>query len=80
MQPGGKFGVFQLAVKIKIPRRNKNGLGVRNIALIALGAVFLLAVIIGGSVFSYVYFKYQHIVDLRLQKPLFEQTAPQKRK
>jgi hypothetical protein len=27
------------------------------------------------SIFGYYYFKYRHIVDERLQKPLFEQTA-----
>ncbi|HEV2276136.1 MAG TPA: transglycosylase domain-containing protein [Acidobacteriaceae bacterium] len=64
-----------MAVKIKIPRVNIRALGLRNLALIAIGAVCLIALAIGGSVFGYVYYKYQHIVDLRLQKPLFEQTA-----
>ncbi len=64
-----------MAVKIKLPNINKNGHGLRNAALIAVGGVLLLTAAICGSIFSYYYFKYQHIVDERLQKPLFVQTA-----
>ena len=64
-----------MAVRIKLPNINKNGHGLRNAALIAVGSVLLLTVAICGSIFGYYYFKYQHIVDDRLAKPLFVQTA-----
>ena len=47
----------------------------RNIALLAVGAVVLLFAIVGGSVFAYYYSSYKHVVDERMAKPLFVQTA-----
>ncbi len=64
-----------MAIKIKFPDIGKNGHGLRNAALIAAGGIVLLTFAICGSIFGYYYFKYQHIVDQRLQKPLFVQTA-----
>jgi penicillin-binding protein 1B len=48
---------------------------VRNSALIAVCGILLLGMAVCGSIFGYYYFKYQRIVDDRMQKPLFEQTA-----
>ena len=45
------------------------------IALIAVGGTLLLGFLVCWSIFGYYYIKYEHIVDERLQKPLFEQTA-----
>ena len=48
----------------------------RNIILLALvGGTLLLGLVVCESIFGYYYYKYRHIVDERLQKPLFEQTA-----
>jgi len=48
---------------------------VRNTILLALGSLLLLTLVVCESIFGYYYFQYRHIVDERLQKPLFEQTA-----
>jgi len=40
-----------------------------------LGGTVLLALVVGESIFGYYYFKYRHIVEGQLQKPLFQQTA-----
>jgi len=48
---------------------------VRNIILLVVGGTVLLGLVVGESIFGYYYFKYRHIVDEKLQKPLFEQTA-----
>jgi penicillin-binding protein 1B len=48
---------------------------VRNIILLVLGGSLLLGLVVFESIFGYYYFQYRHIVDERLQKPLFEQTA-----
>jgi penicillin-binding protein 1B len=41
------------------------------IALVAIAAVAL----VGLSIFAFVYFKYQHVVDERLKQPIFANTA-----
>ena len=64
-----------MAVKIKVERASLLRHPVRNIVLLTLGGILVLAVVIGESIFGYYYFQYRHIVDERLQKPLFEQTA-----
>jgi penicillin-binding protein 1B len=64
-----------LAVKIKVVRASLLKHPVRNILLATLGGVFLLGFLVCWSIFGYYYIKYEHIVDERLQKPLFEQTA-----
>lgn len=73
-----------MAVKIKLPRvnwangirrLNRNGHGLRNVILLAVGSCLLLIFVICGSIFSYYYVKYEHVVDARLQKPIFVQTA-----
>jgi penicillin-binding protein 1B len=64
-----------LTVTIKVVRANLLNHPVRNIILIALGGTLLLGLVVCESIFGYYYFKYRHIVDERLQKPLFEQTA-----
>jgi penicillin-binding protein 1B len=48
---------------------------IRYTALAAVCGILLLGIAICGSIFGYYYVKYQRIVDVRLQKPLFEQTA-----
>ncbi|MFZ1938135.1 MAG: PBP1A family penicillin-binding protein [Terracidiphilus sp.] len=68
-----------MAVKFKIARpafsRQGTGHGVRMLLLkVALGLV-AVALIVGFSVFSYFYFKYQGIVDERLKQPIFADTA-----
>jgi penicillin-binding protein 1B len=64
-----------LAVKIKVVRASLLEHPVRNIILLVVGVTLLLGLVVGESIFGYYYFKYRHIVDERLQKPLFEQTA-----
>jgi penicillin-binding protein 1B len=64
-----------LALKIKVVRKSLLEHPVRNIILLVVGGTLLLGLVVGESIFGYYYFKYRHIVDERLQKPLFEQTA-----
>ena len=64
-----------MAVKIKFVRANLLNHPVRSAIVIALCGIFALVLVVCGSIFSYTYVKYRHIVDERLQKPLFEQTA-----
>jgi penicillin-binding protein 1B len=64
-----------LAVKIKVVRESLLKHPVRNIILLVVGGTILLGLVVGESIFGYYYFKYRHIVDEKLQKPLFEQTA-----
>jgi penicillin-binding protein 1B len=64
-----------LAVKIKVVRASLLAHPVRNIILLVVGGTLLLGLVVGESIFGYYYFKYRHVVDERLQKPLFEQTA-----
>jgi penicillin-binding protein 1B len=71
----GKDGVANLAVKIKVVRARFLEHPVRNTILLSLASLVLLALVVGESIFGYYYYQYRHIVDERLQKPLFEQTA-----
>jgi penicillin-binding protein 1B len=64
-----------LALKIKVVQASLLKHPVRNIALIVVGGTLLLGFVVCWSIFGYYYIKYEHIVDERLQKPLFEQTA-----
>ena len=64
-----------MAVKIKVVRESLLKHPVRNILLLVVGGTLLLGLVVGESIFGYYYFKYRHVVDERLQKPLFEQTA-----
>ena len=64
-----------MTVKIKVVRASLLEHPVRNIILIALVGTLLLGLVVCESIFGYYYFTYRHIVDERLQKPLFEQTA-----
>lgn len=50
-------------------------MSLRNRILLALGAIFAAGCLVFGCVFGYYYIKYQRIVDQRLEKPLFENTA-----
>ncbi len=47
----------------------------RNTILLSIAAILLLTLVVCESIFGYYYYQYRHIVDERLQKPLFEQTA-----
>jgi penicillin-binding protein 1B len=71
----GKEEVANLALKIKVVRARFLEHPVRNSILVGLASVVLLGLIVGESIFGYYYYQYRHIVDERLQKPLFEQTA-----
>jgi penicillin-binding protein 1B len=64
-----------LALKIKVVKASLLKHPVRNIALIGVGGTLLLGFLVCWSIFGYYYITYEHIVDERLQKPLFEQTA-----
>ena len=64
-----------MAVKIKMTRESLTAHPVRNIILLTLGGLLVLCLVVGESIFGYYYFKYRHIVEERLQRPLFEQTA-----
>ncbi len=66
-----------MAVKIKLPHfiapAGSHTL-LRRLLLLCL-LVVVIAGITGASVFGYYYVKYEHIVDERLEKPLFANTA-----
>ena len=64
-----------MALKIKVVRKSLLEHPVRNIILLVLASTLLLTLVVCESIFGYYYFQYRHIVDERLQKPLFEQTA-----
>ena len=64
-----------MAVKIKVIRASLLKHPIRSIILIGLGCTILLGLVVGESIFGYYYYQYRHIVDEKLQKPLFEQTA-----
>ncbi len=64
-----------MALKIKVVRASLLEHPVRNIILLVVGGTLLLGMVVGETIFGYYYYKYRHIVDERLQKPLFEQTA-----
>jgi penicillin-binding protein 1B len=66
------FKRADLAIKMKKARK---GYPLRHAALILTSSAVLLTVVVCGSIFGYYYFKCAQVVDLRLQKPLFEQTA-----
>jgi len=68
-----------LALKVKLASRNgnasepKDGLGKRLLRALLLCALFGLLIFAG--VFGYYYYKYQGIVDERLNSPIFANTA-----
>ncbi|MFT4113193.1 PBP1A family penicillin-binding protein [Silvibacterium sp.] len=68
-----------MAVKIKFAApeaRSESGKSwLTRRVLLAVGAVVGIVVVFFVAVFSFYYFKYQHIVDDRLAKPLFANTA-----
>jgi penicillin-binding protein 1B len=64
-----------LALKIKVVRARFLEHPVRNSILLGLGSILLITLVVCESIFGYYYYQYRHIVDERLQKPLFEQTA-----
>jgi penicillin-binding protein 1B len=64
-----------VAVTVKVVQANFLKHPVRNSILVGLGGLLLLTLIVCESIFGFYYVKYRHIVDERLQKPLFEQTA-----
>ncbi|HEX5234204.1 MAG TPA: transglycosylase domain-containing protein [Silvibacterium sp.] len=64
-----------MAVKIKFaPPKLSGPHTVRNLLLIG-GGVVLLCFLTVVCIFGFYYVKYQHVVDQRLEKPLFEDTA-----
>jgi penicillin-binding protein 1B len=64
-----------LAVKIKFaPQAQGKPISSRSILLIS-GAAVAASFLIFAAVFGFYYVKYRHIVDERLEKPLFENTA-----
>jgi penicillin-binding protein 1B len=64
-----------LALKINVVRTSLLKHPVRNIILLVLGGSLVLGAVVCESIFGYYYFKYRHVVDERLQKPIFNQTA-----
>jgi penicillin-binding protein 1B len=64
-----------VAVKIKLARPRILQGGTKQTALLAAGAAVAIVFIFGFFVFGFYYFKYKHIVDDRLEKPLFANTA-----
>jgi penicillin-binding protein 1B len=62
-----------LAVKVKLPRYTVSITG-RKVLLIA-GMLVTVSLLLGAMVFSFYWVQYGHVVDDRLQHPLFEQTA-----
>lgn len=64
-----------MAVKIKFSPRKQGQPHSWRKPLLITGAVVAACFIAFACVFGYYYVKYQHIVDARLEKPLFENTA-----
>jgi penicillin-binding protein 1B len=64
-----------LAVKIKFAPLKQGAPHLRRNLLLIGGAVIVVCFAIAASIFGFYYVKYQHIVDQRLEKPLFENTA-----
>jgi penicillin-binding protein 1B len=64
-----------LAVKISVVRTSLLKHPVRNIILLVVGGTLLLGLVVGESIFGYYYYQNRHVVDDRLQKGFFEQTA-----
>ena len=64
-----------MAVKVKVVRASFLKHPVRNIILLVVGGTLLLGLVVCESVFGYYYYQYRHVVDERLQKGFFEQTA-----
>ena len=64
-----------MAVKISVVRTSLLKHPVRNIILLVVGGTLLLGLVVGESIFGYYYYQNRHIVDERLQKGFFEQTA-----
>jgi penicillin-binding protein 1B len=66
-----------LVVKIKFapPTLDKLGLDSRRKLLLIGGSVIAAGFLIFACIFGFYYAKYRHIVDERLEKPLFENTA-----
>ena len=64
-----------MPVKVKVVRASLLKHPVRNIILLVLGGSLLLGLVVCESVFGYYYYQYRHVVDERLQKGFFEQTA-----
>jgi penicillin-binding protein 1B len=62
-------------VKIKVARARVAAHPVRDILLLAVGGFLVLCLVIGESIFGYYYFQSRPMVEDRLQRPLFEQTA-----
>ena len=63
-------------MKIKLPNMiKKGGHARRNVALLAVAGFLLLTAVVCGSILGHYYAKYRHIVDDRLSKPLFVETA-----
>jgi penicillin-binding protein 1B len=64
-----------LAVKIKFAPQKHGERNIARNALLISGAAVALCFLIFACVFGFYYAKYRHIVDDRLSKPLFENTA-----
>jgi penicillin-binding protein 1B len=68
-----------LAIKIKIPKNGKGGVGWRGFprdpVLRAALVVFLVAAIAIGGAFSYFYIKYDRIITQRFRTPVFTNSA-----
>lgn len=63
-----------MAIRLAVPRTLARSRGMRR-ALLALAAFIVLCVVIGLAIFGVEYHKYGVVVDQRLQKPLFADTA-----
>ncbi len=64
-----------MVVKVKFAPKKLSSLSLKHRLLLAAGGVFAAGCLVFACVFGYYYIKYQRIVDQRLEKPLFENTA-----
>ncbi len=74
----GKIGSATVAVKVKLARPEGRQIGGRDFwrgVAAVVAALFVVVCLVVGITFSFYYFKYKHVVDERLAKPLFTQTA-----
>ena len=62
-----------MAVKVKVPRYQVSITGRKVLMVLAMAVT--VTFLLGGIIFSYYWTKYGHVVDDRLQHPLFTQTA-----
>ncbi len=73
----GRLNKSNVAIKLRIPNRNREGKGgfIRDPILRAGAILFLSLAIVTLGFFSYFYVKYDHVIDERFKGPVFSNSA-----